>query len=405
MCTKLALTGAQADTLSPRSGFDYEGWALIFYEGMGWMLAQAVVLVLLRGADRFPTLAFATAAFFSSTPFVADPTDTAKDSIFAGLACRCDWPWKGIGWLSLAWLWGLHFYMLWDTELVVGLERDYLSVLIIQPTPTSTDLSSEEVAPTSGTSAEAAPPASAPHEDPENTPLVPSSEGGGGTTTGGALTAAAQSAHKEILTFLFKQSVPERQKAMMLEDGPQGVMAALYLVGTGKFDQTLVMVSNILVPAARILFAKVAHPRLLRHPIVVSWLAKEAISATQAQSPMSVFWVGYMWAAIEAGAGESAEDELRSAAFGSEEGIHRWGLAFYLGRPEASQALESGELNAKDFFGRPAASPLAARALAGMLKASRSFRILNLEGSNLGPEAERALQKRQMTEPPLTQPE
>jgi len=89
-----------------------------------------------------------------------------------------------------------------------------------------------------------------------------------------AIAAACQKAVLEGQKAAFKQSTPERRLCMLIEDGPQGILATLYTL-TAKSLQWTIVVLNIGVPALRLIFAYFIYPILLTQEAVLTWLSSE----------------------------------------------------------------------------------------------------------------------------------
>mmetsp|Transcript_114539 Transcript_114539/g.364050 ORF Transcript_114539/g.364050 Transcript_114539/m.364050 type:complete len:750 (+) Transcript_114539:621-2870(+) len=250
--TKIMLTSVWSDRLSIYAGPDWEGYAEVLDYGLLWMVLQVLALVYARPGARFAVTAFAEAALATLMPFVADPFDSLKDCLFAAFALDDPfWVSQAIGWVSLAWLWCIHIFMMWDGELRLKLEGSYLSVLSINPV----------ISEAGGT-----------QNQPEDL----------STAQRGCCSSLHEKTADKVLRLMFKQTTPERRRAFAIQDSPQGVMAVCFsLVQYFKHGvvKPVVVVLNIVVPLFRYFFAWYLCNMLQNSETVKQWLDDQFIEA------------------------------------------------------------------------------------------------------------------------------
>jgi len=250
--TKIMLTSVWSDRLSLSFGPDWEGYAVVLDSGLLWMLLQALALVYARPGAQFGKTAFAEASLATVMPFLADPFDTLKDCLFAAFALDDPlWVSQAIGCASLAWLWSIHIFMLRDDELRLELEGSYLSVLLINPVVSGAG-------------------------ELQNQPEDPV------TAETGCCCSLYIKVTGKLLPPIFKQTTPERGRALAIEDSPQGVLAVCFsLVQYLKHGvvKPVVVVLNIAVPLFRYILAWYLYNKLRNSEIVRQWLDDEFIKA------------------------------------------------------------------------------------------------------------------------------
>eukprot|EP00928_Gymnodinium_smaydae_P100743 TRINITY_DN9956_c0_g1_i1.p1 TRINITY_DN9956_c0_g1~~TRINITY_DN9956_c0_g1_i1.p1 ORF type:complete len:476 (-),score=40.73 TRINITY_DN9956_c0_g1_i1:82-1509(-) len=236
LTTKIALACAMSSTLSSSFGFPYEGYAVILAAGLMWLLAQALAMRFMLPNKRFGLGTFARSFMTTCAPMISLGFDTVKDGMFAGIAYSGPTAFSvAIGMVAFAWLWGLHIYMLRDDELRLELWTAYVNVLEANP--------------------------------------VKSSDNDGNLAVEQAIKGCAAS----LAINVFKQTTPEKRKALMMEDGPQGALAVLYSATQGF--HAVVLLLNVIVPLVRYVAAWLLYPWLRNTSAVGSWLVEEGAVA------------------------------------------------------------------------------------------------------------------------------
>eukprot|EP00928_Gymnodinium_smaydae_P068866 TRINITY_DN5215_c0_g5_i1.p1 TRINITY_DN5215_c0_g5~~TRINITY_DN5215_c0_g5_i1.p1 ORF type:complete len:746 (+),score=128.48 TRINITY_DN5215_c0_g5_i1:240-2240(+) len=233
LTTKVSVTCALSNTLASNFGFPYEGYATILSAGLTWMLAQAIAIKCLYPGRRIGIGVFATCFVTTCAPITSAGFDTVKDAMFAGIALSGSTIFSmAIGIMAYMLLWGIHIYMIRDGELRQELKAVYVNILEAVP-----EKASEKDA----------------HAAAELESV--------GLAAG-------------FMVKVFRQTTPEKRKALMLEDGPQGALAVLYSATQGF--STLVLVLNVAIPLLRYFVIWSLYPVLRETLEVQSWLLQEA---------------------------------------------------------------------------------------------------------------------------------
>ena len=223
ICTKLSLTASWFGQLTA-SGLDFEGYDTCLTAGLLWFVAQAFSLRILNLQTCYNPMDVALNSL-SLLPFLGDPFDSLKDTMLAAVALTSRVWWvKILGGGALLYLWALHLCLLLPNKANrLELQQSYLPILSLK----------------------------APGK------------------------AKGHSKWVQILTVLYKQSTPARRWAMLLEDVPQGLLACAVSVADG-FKPYILMV-NIALPAARLIFAWAFHHRISWE--LKEWMLQEALDA------------------------------------------------------------------------------------------------------------------------------
>lgn len=334
MVTKLVLNAAGSGGLSSVTGLDFEGYVSVLLYGLIWLLAQAVVLVLFRRRESFGKTAFAEALFTTTAVFFADPYDTLRDATFAGVALQSSkLPSKVIGWCSLTWLWAFHILRLLHADGRFDLQTSYLSVFMANPLST----------------------------------VVTTADG----------KDPSRSLQQRILQQLFKQSTPERQKALRQEDLPQGLLAVAYSVVVGL--NPWVLVSNILVPLLRYTLAWRFYGVLRKQ--VAGWLAEELSKACAASLVDKVrFYWRHVNAEVIVDTLVTTNGSATSVLLPADEGAEALKEAL-----RSNRSTDTLDLSGKSL------SVMVIQAVAEGLKENSSLRVLSVSDNAMGDEGAQAL--------------
>lgn len=302
--TKVVLHAAGTGRLSGWTGVDYEAYVLVLMYGTCWLLVQACAVRLTRHRRNvFSGWDFASAAAFTSIPFLADPLDALKDTIFAGVAWSCGTVFtRTVAILSLFHVWLFRAFMLKDDTLRPELEEAYLSVLLIQPV------------------VKQEPPEQLLHEEtvlPEDAIMEMNGKsrgccsGGcaGGCAGDGGCTAGCSTCRLAILLKLLSQVSSERQRALRLEDGPQVALALLFSLVHGM--QPWVLVVNVGLPMIRYAFATCLYRIIIRREDVQSELAGEWVHARRMRNSSKALFCARQ---LVAGLNQLSEEEAQRRA-------------------------------------------------------------------------------------------
>ena len=230
LVVKISCTAAHFGQLTAKTGLAFEGYDLCLTCGLLWLVVQALAM---RASD-FEAQYNATDILLSMSflvPFVGDGFDSLKDSMLGALALRSQLvPLQVLGLFSLCYLVGLHIFLACHGSDRVQLEKAYLPVLFLKK------------------------------QKPKNT------------------TAEGAGRYQKILVLMYEQSKPSRQRAMLLEDLPQGMVALV--VSSLEGFQAFTVVVNIGVPICRISMAWLLHDWIASQ--LADWFLAEAMKASDA---------------------------------------------------------------------------------------------------------------------------
>ena len=230
LVVKISCTAAHFGQLTAKTGLAFEGYDLCLTCGLLWLVGQALAM---RASD-FEAQYNATDILLSMSflvPFVGDGFDSLKDSMLGALALRSQLvPLRCLGLFSLCYLVGLHMFLACHGSDRVQLEKAYLPVLFLKK------------------------------QKPKNT------------------TAEGAGRYQKVLVLMYEQSKPSRQRAMLLEDLPQGMVALV--VSSLEGFQTFTVIVNIGVPLFRISMAWLLHDSIASQ--LADWFLAEAMKASDA---------------------------------------------------------------------------------------------------------------------------
>uniref|UniRef100_A0A6U6NZ99 Uncharacterized protein n=1 Tax=Zooxanthella nutricula TaxID=1333877 RepID=A0A6U6NZ99_9DINO len=286
LVTKIVVSAARSGRVSISWGLDWEGYAEVVGYLSAWLLAQSCAVRFLSPNAKFSSGAFATAMLKTTVPFVADPFDTLKDAVFAGIALAMpSTVAKAIGVISLTYLWGLHLGMIYfDESLRWELVQSYASVLFVPRL---------EAAPGAEQGCDEGTASGATEDWGDCTPFFEES---------GPSPGPGSQAWAWMLQQLLPHCAPSRQRWLMIEDGPQGLMALGLALAVGNVGP-LITVVNVVLPLVRLIFAQLAYHPVVRQESVAAWLVRELLIAVKCGLQVrSHFCLVHLGAAGEAGA-------------------------------------------------------------------------------------------------------
>ena len=237
---KVSCTAAFFGQLTPNTGLAYEGYDLCLTSGLLWIVAQALAV---RAEDFAAHYSPADVALtmLIAVPFLGDGFDSLKDAMLGALALRSQRIWlQCLGLAALSYLVILHGFLAQSSSNRLELQKSYLPLLFLKRKPAPSDRA---------------------------------------VAAGTVQDTLLDGVWRKLLVQLYKQSTPSRQRAMILEDAPQGVLALLVSLADGF--QTFTLVVNIAVPVLRITLAWSLHGRVAWE--VADWLLQEALNAADAQ--------------------------------------------------------------------------------------------------------------------------
>ena len=221
---KVSCTAAHFGQLTAKTGLAFEGYDLCLTCGLLWLVVQALAL---RASDLEAQYNPADVVLSMSflLPFIGDGFDSLKDSMLGALALRSQLvPLQFLGLFSLCYLVGLQMFLACNGSDRVQLEKAYLPVLFLK----------------------------------KQKPKSTTAEGAGRYQKVPAEAEGATAGrYQKVLVLMYEQSKPSRQRAMLLEDLPQGMVALV--VSSVEGFQAFTVVVNIGVPICRISMAWLLH--------------------------------------------------------------------------------------------------------------------------------------------------
>ena len=223
LCTGVTVAGLKDGSLTKETGLAWESYVLLLSSACGWMVLQALVIVLTLepGRGYLPT-AFGEAMLGGMFPFVADSFDTLKDVLFGGLCFQSSKTGLHVlGVFSWAYLYLFHLCLLYSSSSLLDLSASHLSVFALS----TYDLK--------------APP-------------------------------AGLSRAEKVMALLAKQLSPTKRVLLLIENIPQAGMAIIYLALEG--GSLLVALLNLAIPAAQVLASICLHRPLQRR--LARWYAE-----------------------------------------------------------------------------------------------------------------------------------
>ena len=234
--------------LSPQTGLSWEGYAALCSLACLWQLAQACVAAWqLCEGRQYDMTAFAEGTVTGMLPFMSDSFDTLKDSLFGGLCLQSK---KGLtlalGVLSWVYLLGFHLVLLRRARFLAELGKNYLGIFLAPTKAKKAD---------SGASTQ--------------------TEGGQEAQRSSTCAAYLQKLKNKLLPMAYGQVTPTKRWLLVIENGPQALMAMVYLALEG--GSLLVAVLNLAIPLMQVLASFLLCPIL--RPLVAPWYAAQLDAA------------------------------------------------------------------------------------------------------------------------------
>ena len=231
LCSTLSMSAAyrgqltQSTGLNFEGGLDFEGYDVMLSAGLLWFVAQALAV---RSTDL--TAQYSVGDVVLSTvflvPFLGDGFDSLKDAMIASIAMGSGHAWLiSFGVAALLYLFCFHAVLLSNPSNWLELQRSYMPCFFLKP---------QKEAETK-------------HE----------------------------TKRLKVLKLLFQQTTPSRQRALMIEDAPQAVLACLVSWADSLKPFTLVM--NIAFPLVRLVSSWSFHDQIAWQ--VRGWILEEAEEA------------------------------------------------------------------------------------------------------------------------------
>ena len=217
------IAGLKDGSLTKETGLAWESYLLLLSSACGWMVVQALIIMLTLepGRGYVPT-AFGEAMLGGMFPFVSDSFDTLKDVLFGGLCFQSTKTGLHVlGVFSWAYLYFFHLCLLYSSSSLLDLSASHLSVFALS----TYDLK--------------APP-------------------------------AGLSRAEKVMALLAKQLSPTKRVLLLIENVPQAGMAIIYLALEG--GSLLVALLNLAIPAAQVLASIFLHRPLQRR--LARWYAQ-----------------------------------------------------------------------------------------------------------------------------------
>ena len=249
MCSKVCISAGLAGQLTAATGLAFEGYDLCLSAGLLWLLAQAVAVRFVDVSAEYSTADVCMTMLFL-VPFVGDGFDSLKDAMLASVAMNSDnLVLKCLGWGGLVYLFVFHMALLCIPRNRLELQRSYLPVFFLKRRKAQT--ATEAVVQDS------------------NKDLSFCSR------KCLEMQKEVQNLRRKVLAEAYKMTAPARQWAMIIEDAPQGILAAVISLTNGFRLFTVAV--NIFVPSLRIVFSWLLHDRIAW--AVQGWMLQEALDA------------------------------------------------------------------------------------------------------------------------------
>eukprot|EP00438_Fugacium_kawagutii_P008091 Skav222112 [mRNA] locus=scaffold1181:333141:334661:- [translate_table: standard] len=224
-------------------GMVWEAFDEILSWGLLWFMAQVIALRILNCSAFYPSFDVALSILFL-LPYLGDPVDTLKDAMLASNAIQSNSVWlRMLGIAGLSYLWILHLFILLPVQSSrLELQSSYLPVLLLKASKADSKF--------------------------------------------------VHSRWVRLCALLYQQTTLTRQKAMVVEDLPQALLAII--VATSAKGGLFTVVANILIPVVRLIFAHMFHDSLAG--TVKDWLLQRAGDAAASDRfAASNEWTLAMW--------------------------------------------------------------------------------------------------------------
>ena len=246
LCSTMSISAAFEGRLRPATGLDFEGYDVMLSAGLLWLIAQALAVRSMDLTARYSVVDIVLSTLFL-VPFLGDGFDSLKDAMLASNAMSSDLAWlQFLGGAALLYLFCFHARLLYNPSNWLELQRSYMSCFFLK---------SQKLAATKDA------------EEPQDNSL---------RSFCNNVWLQLSSLRQKFYALLFQQTSPSRQRAMMIEDAPQGALACLVSLAAGGF-QPFTLVVNIALPLVRLAVSLLFHDWIAWQ--VTGWILEEAEEA------------------------------------------------------------------------------------------------------------------------------
>lgn len=246
LCSTMSISAAFEGRLRPATGLDFEGYDVILSAGLLWLIAQALAVRSMDLTARYSVGDIVLSTLFL-VPYLGDGFDSLKDVMLASNAMSSDLAWlQFLGGAALLYLFCFHARLLFYPSNWLELQRSYMSCFFLKP---------QKLAETKDA------------EEPQDNSL---------RSCCNNVWLQLSSLRQKFYALLFQLTSPSRQRAMMIEDAPQGALACLVSLAAGGF-QPFILVANIALPLVRLTLSRLFHDQIAWQ--VTGWILEEAEEA------------------------------------------------------------------------------------------------------------------------------
>lgn len=246
LCSTMSISAAFEGRLRPATGLDFEGYDVMLSAGLLWLIAQALAVRSMDLTARYSVGDIVLSTLFL-VPFLGDGFDSLKDTMLASNAMSSDLAWlQFLGGAALLYIFCFHARLLYTPSNWLELQRSYMSCFFLKP---------QRLAETKDA------------EEPQDNSL---------RSFCNNVWLQLSSLRRKFYALLFQQTSPSRQRAMMIEDAPQGALACLVSLAAGGF-QPFTLVVNIALPLVRLTLSRLFHDWIAWQ--VTGWILEEAEKA------------------------------------------------------------------------------------------------------------------------------
>lgn len=246
LCSTMSISAAFEGRLRPATGLDFEGYDVMLSAGLLWLIAQALAVRSMDLTARYSVGDIVLSTLFL-VPYLGDGCDSLKDVMLASNAMSSDLAWlKFLGGAALLYLFCFHARLLYNPSNWLELQRSYMSCFFLKP---------QKLAETKDA------------EEPQDNSL---------RSCCNNVWLQLSSLRQKFYALLFQLTSPSRQRAMMIEDAPQGALACLVSLAAGGF-QPFILVVNIALPLVRLTLSRSFHDQIAWQ--VTGWILEEAEEA------------------------------------------------------------------------------------------------------------------------------
>ena len=246
LCSTMSISAAFEGRLRPATGLDFEGYDVILSAGLLWLIAQALAVRSMDLTARYSVGDIVLSTLFL-VPYLGDGFDSLKDVMLASNAMSSDLAWlQFLGGAALLYLFCFHARLLYNPSNWLELQRSYMSCFFLKP---------QKLAETKDA------------EEPQDNSL---------RSCCNNVWLQLSSLRQKFYALLFQLTSPSRQRAMMIEDAPQGALACLVSLAAGGF-QPFILVVNIALPLVRLTLSRLLNDQIAWQ--VTGWILEEAEEA------------------------------------------------------------------------------------------------------------------------------